>query len=306
MVDISIEQWSLRVRRRQGEVVRQRLIQARLLDTELKIRTNGEFVIFPVRVEGEGKTRDLFELQEAPKSLPRHELIGGIAIMQDRDIDAATKLLASRPSLHTVLYALSAVGGIFRTKQFEVLAGIPTTKTSYTEYGHRYVIDLSLAYFSARLSAERQRVLSHVSEDEWVLDMFAGVGPFAITLSSKVGMVIASDINPNAVALMVENIHRNRCMNVIPILADASRLNEILYWKFDRIIMNHPLESQHFLRTAFNLCKKGGYVHFYVLQSRESEFLPTINQYPTATVVEHTIRTYSPTQWHAVYDIKVG
>ena len=89
--------------------------------------------------------------------------------------------LRSRPSLHTVLFPLSEVEGEYRTRRFEVLAGEPTTRTTCTEYGNRLVIDLSLAYFSARLSTERQRIAGLMEEDECVLDMFAGIGPFAIS-----------------------------------------------------------------------------------------------------------------------------
>ena len=48
--------------------------------------------------------------------LPRHELVGGIAIMQERDVAGAQKILASRPSLHTIVYAKGEVSGESRNR----------------------------------------------------------------------------------------------------------------------------------------------------------------------------------------------
>ena len=145
-------------------------------------------LLLPVTEQREGAVRDDFEPRPERLVLPRHELVGGIAIMQDHDPAGAAKILASRPSVHTVLCAAGVVSGEYRTREFEVLAGIPTTRTDVIEYGHRFIVDLSTAYFSARLSSERQRILSRMGDNETVLDMFAGVGPFAITLAERAAL----------------------------------------------------------------------------------------------------------------------
>ena len=54
--------------------------------------------------------------------------------------------------------------------------------------------------------------------------MFAGVGPFAITLAKTASLVVASDLNPKAIGLMLENLEKNRVKNVLPLLADARHL----------------------------------------------------------------------------------
>jgi tRNA (guanine37-N1)-methyltransferase len=237
--------------------------------------------------------------------LPRHELVGGIAIMQDHDSKGAEKILHSRPSLHTVLFASSEVCGEYRTREFEVLAGVPTTRTEVVEYGHRFTVDLSKAYFSARLSSERQRILEQVTGNEMILDMFAGVGPFAITLAARATLVVASDINPQAIILMLENCARNRTENVLPVLADAHHLSGSLPWRFDRIVMNLPLSGTEFLPEAFRLCKAGGMIHFYSLVSAEGEHLEYIHKLGGTVIAERVVRSYSPGQWHAVYDVRV-
>jgi len=223
--------------------------------------------------------------------------------MQERDAAGAEKLLASRPSLHTVLYPLSDVEGEFRTRRFEVLAGIPTAKTRYTEYGHRFVIDLEAAYFSARLSSERQRILSLMASGELVMDMFAGVGTFAISLANSASFVVACDINAAAVRIMVKNLHLNRTRNVLPVLSDAHRLADVLPWRFDRIVMNYPIHAFRFMPTAVRLCRKRGTIHCYALVSEEEELLPYFDRFPVDKIREKYVRSYSPGKWHAVYDI---
>jgi tRNA (guanine37-N1)-methyltransferase len=298
------EQWACRVPVTRGEETRQRLVREGILDQTLKPRIEGGYLLIPVIKEGTERT--LFVVREHRTEMPRHELIGGIAIMLDRDPTAAEELLRSRPSLHTVLFPVSDVEGEYRTRRFEVLAGESTTKTTCIEYGNRFLIDFSLAYFSARLSTERQRIVAQMKQGESVLDMFAGIGPFAISLASKAALVVAVDINPGAVQLMEQNARLNRIHRILPFLADASRIEDILPWKFDRIIMNHPFGSLSFLPEAFRLCRPGGTIHCYVLETGEGEALPEIRKYPVTEVHERYIRSYSPGRWHAVYDIEVG
>lgn len=301
-----VEQWGIRVAKKRAEEIRLDLLSSGIIDRRLKPRRDGETVIFPINAWCEGAEKGSFTPHTPNIELPPHELVGGIALLRDDDRDSAVCLLAARSSIHTVLYAVSDVEGDFRTKRYKVLAGIPTTKTEYTEYGHRFEIDLEEAYFSARLSTERRRLLDQVKSGEQVLDMFSGVGPFAITLAERAALVVASDINPGAVRLMLRNISLNRMNNILPLLADARNLPEILPFRFDRVVMNLPLGSRKFLDTAFGLCKRGGIIHFYLLEEEEGEALPLLARYPVAGIREHRVRSFSPAKWHAVYDIEVG
>lgn len=301
---LPVSQWCLQVAKREGEVVRQRLIHEGVLDLSLRVRSEGDQLLFPVTEPVSGAVRAEFVRQPGHPVLPRHEQIGGIAIMQERDLAGAATLLASRPSLHTVLYPVSPVEGEYRTRQFEVLAGEETTKTVYQEYGLHFEFDLSTVYFSARLANERQRLLSLMEEGETVLDMFAGAGPFAITLARKALQVVACDLNPAAVLQMKVNARLNRCTNLLPVLADAGHLRGIFPpGQFDRVVMNLPLSKGSFVADAVFLCRPGGTVHLYMLESVEGEALPLFKGLPVAGVQERRVRSYSPGQWHAVYDI---
>ena len=226
--------------------------------------------------------------------------------MQDEDEEEACRLLASRPSLHTVLGGESPVQGTYRTRTYRVLAGVETTRTIVTEYGMRLAVDLEEAYFSPRLANERNRITALMHPGERVLDMFAGVGPFAIACASRAGIVYACDLNPGAIRLMEENIRMNRRTNIIPVLADACHLPGILPpASFDRIIMNLPMDPAPFLDAAFTLARNGATIHLYALQEGEGALLPALAPRTLGDIREHEVRSYSPTQHHAVYDIDV-
>lgn len=298
-------QWYIRVNRSKGETTRRSLIDRNLLDRELKILSVDSSLLIPVTEEIEGAESTLFEEFHSKEELPRHEQIGGLAVMAEDSREDAERLLTLRPNLHSVLFAESAVEGEYRIKRFSVLAGIDTTGTIYTEYGHRFKIDLSLAYFSARLSTERQRILSLMRYGEFVVDMFAGVGPFSIILADKADIVYAGDINPEAVALLRENVKLGHVTNVIPILSDACKLPEVVGRIADRIIMNLPLSSDAFLEAAMKIIKPGGTIHCYALVNDENELMESIHKFPVTEVKVKFVRSYSPEKFHVAYDIRV-
>ncbi len=296
-------QWCLRVHRSGAEEIRRRLLEEGILDRTLKIRPDGDELLFPIHREIEGAERAEFEALRQRADLPRHELVGGIAILAEDDPAGAALILKERPSVHTVLFAESAVEGEFRTKRFRVLAGQDTTATVHTEYGRTFWIDLEKAYFSARLASERQQIVTMMGDDEDVLDMFAGVGPFAVMLAAKARLVYACDLNPGAISLLIRNISQNKIQNVLPMLGDASSLAEIFGRRFDRVIMNLPLAAESFLPAAFSLCKSGGMIHLYVLEADEDT--RGFDQLPIQAVCKRFVRSYAPGRSHQVYDIRV-
>ncbi|MDO5846068.1 MAG: methyltransferase domain-containing protein [Methanocorpusculum sp.] len=301
-------QWCIKVPVQEGEAMRRRLIAEGAVDRTLRPRAEDGLLFIPLCAPREGAMQELFAKTHAREELPRHEQVGGLVILQDDDPEGAARILANRPNVHTALFATSPVEGEFRTRSFKVLAGRDTTETLYTEYGKRMTVDLTAAYFSARLSNERQRLLSLMHDGEMVLDMFAGVGPFAVMLGGRAGFMVANDINPSAVYLMQKNLRMNRISNVAATLGDAKHLPEMLApLKFDRIIMNLPFAAYAFLEAAAKLAKPHAVIHLYSLVEREGEHTEDIlRAFPGARITEKFIRSYSPTSWHAVYDIEAG
>lgn len=301
-------QWCIRVPIQEGEAMRRQVIADGAADRSLRPRAEDGFLLIPIRERREGAVQMPFLASPKREELVRHEQVGGLVILQDDDVEGARKILECRPNAHTALFATSPVEGEFRTRSFKVLAGIDTTETLYHEYGKRMYVDLTAAYFSARLSNERQRLLSQMREGERVLDMFAGVGPFAVMLGSKASLMVANDINPSAVYLMQRNLRLNKIKTVAATVGDAKNLPSMLSpLKFDRIIMNLPFAAYEFLEAAAKLAKEQCTIHLYSLVEREGEHNEDIlRAFPNARIVEKFIRSYSPTSWHAVYDVEVG
>ena len=152
-----------------------------------------------------------------------------------------------------------------------LLAGSPITTTVHKEYGLAFKVDVGRVYFNPKLGFEHRRVAEKARDGETVLDMFTGVGGFALHIASlRRSLVVAVDLNPLAARLAAENVLLNRRRlrgRVIVVNADASQLHEAFNPVFDRIIMDHPTRSKHFLWVACRLLKGEGVIHYYTLST---------------------------------------
>jgi tRNA G37 N-methylase Trm5 len=122
--------------------------------------------------------------------------------------------------------------------------------------------------FSPRFSFEHYRVASLVRTGETVLDMFAGVGPFAVQIAKRLKnvKVYAVDANPYAVEFLKKDIRLNRVEGkVIPILGNSEEVvDQKLSGMADRVIMNLPKQAAKFICAACRAMKpSGGIIHFY-------------------------------------------
>ena len=75
----------------------------------------------------------------------------------------------------------------------------------------RFMVDVEKCYFSPRLSTERARIADLVEDGEVVLNMFAGVGPYSITIAKrKKAEVYSNELNEAAYRLHLENNRLNK------------------------------------------------------------------------------------------------
>ena len=227
--------------------------------------------------------------------LPRaYDLIGDIAVLEIPDeITQHSKLIGEvfhniHRNFKTVLAKRGAVSGTTRVREYDLLSGENRTKTIHTEYGCRLAVDVERAYFSPRLLEEHNRIAHLVENDELVVDMFCGVGPFAIHIArQKQARVIAIDINPSAIELLRESITLNKLIgSIIPIVADAHEYVKNNELRADRVIMNHPSGASEFVPDACSILKSGGTIHFYDFIGGET---------PEATLVEKVSRLIEQT-----------
>ena len=260
-------------------------------------------------------------------SIPRAiDFVGDIAIVEippalaDHKKEIGEALLKAHKQTNTVLTKSGAVEGVYRLRDFEVIAGAKKTATIYREYGCVYHVDIAKTYFSPRLSSEHNRVASQVKEGETVVDLFAGVGPFAIPIAKrhKNVQVYAVDVNPDAVSLLKRNVAVNRAeKQVVPILGDARQVvREQLLGKADRVIMNLPETALEFVDVACEALKpEGGILHYYGFE-KDSDPLETATARLTEAVKQNnrqvknillakTVREVAPYSWQVVVDAEI-
>ena len=162
-------------------------------------------------------------------------------------------LLQKVKTAKSVFYQSSPVEGDFRIRSLELLAGEDKTETEYKEHGCRFRVDVKKAFFSPRLSTERERIANLINDGETVINMFGGVGMFSIIAAKKKKCNIYNiDINPDAIELCKKSIRLNKLKGQVEtIVGDASKIiEEGLADKGDRILMLLPERSDEFLDSA--------------------------------------------------------
>ena len=254
------------------------------------------------------------------------DFVGDIAVIEiPPELESHKKtigkaLLKTHKQLSTVLAKSSAVEGVYRLREFEVIAGVEKTATIHKEYGCAYHLDLAKAYFSPRLSHEHNRVASQVKEGETVVDMFAGVGSFSILISKKHEnvRVYATDVNPDAVEFLRRNLAVNRVENkVMPILGDVRQVvREQLIGVADRVIMNLPEKAIEYVDVACKAIRlEGGIMHYYEFTNapnpletagvRLTEAVSQTNRNVKKILLAKVVRATAPFTWQVVVDAEI-
>lgn len=207
------------------------------------------------------------------------DVVGDIAIVEP-GVDGE-KFLKEHNSVNVVLEKRGEVEGEFRVRDYEILAtregrdfsDIPAmqrprkpTQTIHKENGCRFKVDPTEAYFSVRLGTERQRIAKLVKKGEKVLIMFAGVGPYPITIAklAEPEVVVGVELNPFAVLFFEDNIALNKMQGKVKAVeGDVKDIVPKLKDDFDRVVMPLPKESENFLYLALKRIRKGGHIHLY-------------------------------------------
>lgn len=210
---------------------------------------------------------------EAAQVYSAFDQIGDIIIIKVPDGLAEKKkviaeaILANVKTAKAVFAQASAVRGDFRVRDLEHLAGDNRTVTEYKEHGCRFQVDVAKAYFSPRLSTERQRIAGLVSDDETIVNMFAGVGTYSIIAAkaNRTCKVYSIDSNPVANDLCIQNVKLNKVADrVFPICADATQvITAQLAGIADRVLMPLPERAKEFVGPAVAALKERGIIHYF-------------------------------------------
>lgn len=222
--------------------------------------------------------------------------------------DAALKFTKRR----SVYRKKSEIKGVVRTRELEHLAGEENPETIHKEYDSKIMLDVKKVYFSPRLATERKIVVDQVQEGEIIIDMFTGVGPFAISMARRHQVQIyAIDINPHAIHYLKENITLNKLKGIInPIEGDVTDVLKLLNIQADRIIMNLPGTAQEFLPIAVKHLKPGGTLHYYQFSRNFEDPINKVKKTAHPRRVEiidvRKVKSRSPGVWHVAIDAKLS
>ena len=252
------------------------------------------------------------ELKDIRKSF---DIIGDIVILEiPPELENEKKIIGEAVLKFTkrrsVYYKKSKIHGVRRTRDLEFLAGVDDLETIHKEYGIRFKLNPSTVYFSPRLATERSRVVSEVKEDEIIIDFFAGIGSFPISIAHvKKCKIYSVDINPEAYKYVNENIKLNKLVGeVIPIEGDIRNVIVDLPLA-DRIIMNLPGMAKDFLDIAVNHLNKGGILNYYEFASDYETVINRVKNvaYPRKAEILNIrkVKSQSPGVWHIGVDAKI-
>jgi tRNA (guanine37-N1)-methyltransferase len=266
---------------------------------------------------------DVLSEKESEELFSAFDQVGDIIIVRIPDSLLSKKeiigktLLEQVKTAKSVFYQASSVEGDFRTRDLEILAGEDKTETEYKEFGCRFIVDVEKAFFSPRLSTERDRIADLVQEGETVINMFGGVGMFSIIAAKRKKCTVYNiDINPIASKLCEKNIELNKLAGkVISIHGDAAKnVEEKLKDKGDRVLMLLPERSDEFLDSAILAAKNDGIIHYYShIHADDKSKAAKLSEkhYSEITTVKSNIldskivRAVGPRYYQTVVDVRI-
>ena len=257
-----------------------------------------------------------------------YDIVGNIAIIRlspasrKNAQNIAKAIMSAHKSVKTVLAQVSPVAGDFRLRRLMHVTGENRTSTIHRESECLFSVDVEKCYFSPRLYHERSRIARLIKPNETVVNMFAGVGCFSITIAKHVNTakVFSIDVNPAAIQFMRENIRLNRVYGkVIPLLGDSKAIiDRRLQHAADRVLVPLPEIAFEYLPSAISALKtSGGWIHYYDFEhagktenSVEKTKLKVTKKLSSLNVAfgfpfSRVVRTTGPNWYQVVLDMRI-
>ena len=206
------------------------------------------------------------------------------------------------------------IEGQFREPVREVIAG-ELSETIHRENGVLFKLDAMKIMFSQGNLRERIR-MSRLGKGEIVVDMFAGIGYFALPMAvhSQPHSVTAIELNPAAYRYLVENTRLNHVEDIVqPVLGDC--IERTPKGEADRVVMGMVQVTNRYLKTGIRALKPGGVLHYH-------QTIPSW-KFPDAAIGDVSkaakalglsaeilgctrVKKYSPGVVHAVVDARIA
>lgn len=247
-------------------------------------------------------------IEDLPKSF---EIIGDIAIIEIKEnlkylsLEIAKTIIEINSSIKVVLEKTENISGEFRTKKLNFIYGENRKETIYKENGILLKLNVEQVYFSSKLSTEREFLSRQVKDNEKILVMFSGCGPYTFNIlkaNPNIDLIDSIEINPKGHFYALENLKLNK--NILrkskqfqqlkkennhlfdkTILENLNKekihffkgdvkiiiQNQLKANTYDKIYMPLPKDAGDFLDDAFKVTKKNSIIYMYDF-IREDEF----------------------------------
>lgn len=168
----------------------------------------------------------------------------------------------------TVVEDVSGVHGPLRVPDVRVLWG-DRTETLHTEGGIRFRLDVARVMFSPGNVGERTSLPRRIGEGDVVVDLFAGIGYFAIPIAVRSGAarVYACEANPVAFRYLLETARRNRAGSLVPLLGDCREVAPARV--ADWVLMGH-FDALRYVDVALRCLRGRGTLLLHALVPRET------------------------------------
>ncbi|ORX75535.1 hypothetical protein BCR32DRAFT_296833 [Anaeromyces robustus] len=150
------------------------------------------------------------------------ETVGHIAHLNLRDEYLPYKkiigeiILDKNKHIKTVVNKTGKIDNTFRFFEMELLAGVWDMNAELKESNCTFKFDFSKVYWNSRLQGEHERLVKKFKKNEFICDVMAGVGPFALPAAKNKGSIVfANDLNPKSYEYLLKNVENNKLVNKV-------------------------------------------------------------------------------------------
>ncbi len=322
----------IKVRKEKGQKTLRKLKREDNLDSDRRIRSEGDLLIFPVKEDGDLSDEEpefrekkikpfkrIFELLDLPNSkkdkLPDNwEMIGDVLLIKLPEEliehkDQIGKVYADVLNAKTVLLQ-GMIKGKKREPEVEKIYG-EETETIHIENEIRYKLDTSQLMFSSGNIDERIRMSEAVEKDETIVDMFAGIGYFSLPMAvhGEPEKVYSLEINSTAFRYLEENVRLNKVEGKVEPWHGDNR--NFAFSNADRVIMGYLHETWRYLDKALEFLDGSGFIHYHT-RSIDSRYPQDVKDELDDNVKTEfkildirRIKSYAPHVFHVVADIEL-
>ncbi|KAG5676292.1 hypothetical protein PVAND_006140 [Polypedilum vanderplanki] len=191
-----------------------------------------------------------------------YSIIGHIIHLNLKDellpykLDIAQIYLDKIPNCRTVVNKTQNIDNTFRNFQMELLKGEPVYEVQVKENGINFEFDFSSVYWNPRLSTEHERIVKMLRPNDFLYDVFAGIGPFSIPAAKKRVNVLANDLNPHSFKWLQHNVTKNKVGHYVKIFNRDGRdfiLNEVRENLLERIEKQENDPVDYSIHITMNL-----------------------------------------------------